>query len=454
MVQAELACAAMREPDVFGRLSWNDTAVQSAKIHDLYAPSQSFQTYRTCLRADVSPPGPPTRTLRSRTALLCFPAHGHLLGRTVSKVRIPQEKETGKIRGIAFVSFTKHSGVLHALTLDGDDLQGKSIKIRRAESKPENKAPNKANPAAGGGANGNLKAAGIQSDGNREENGARGRHSGGGDPAAKIALEVVARAAVMRVADASKVRAAVTRCDGDEKSSTKRKVGDSGNPSTGEDQRRKRRGRWGDYGRVAGEASEINAEPQNGGGRRDGDGHKDVKRHGGDRREDDGRKRGFGSGRSDSGKLQPDDEHTWRTSPDGRSSDRGRRKHRDGHRDRPNHEEARERVKKEREDDYHGIDEGDRRGGDGRDRRGRHAGDRGGRHAGDRGGRHAEDRGGRHAGDRRERHNDRREGDEAHGRRYGKDRGDMGRMRDHYDRDAERGERSKQRSRSRSRDRW
>eukprot|EP00752_Nemacystus_decipiens_P007171 g6421.t1 len=57
----------------------------------------------------------------------------------IASVRIPQDKETGKMRGIAFVAFTKHTGVLHALTLHMDDLNGQSVKIRRADTVPKSR---------------------------------------------------------------------------------------------------------------------------------------------------------------------------------------------------------------------------------------------------------------------------------------------------------------------------
>lgn len=305
-----------------------------------------------------------------------------------AQVRIPQDKETGKMRGIAFISFKKHSGVLHALTLDGDDIKGKGIKVRRADSKSENKG----GPRPGA-VDGNRKAAGSRGSGRREENGAPGQNNGRGVVKGDLAAVEVAKAAIMRVAEAARAKAAVAESGVCEDSAVKRrKVGGvKDDSSTGGEEPREEGRRVGDV-RVIKEAETLN---------RNGGGYRYVSRDG-----DDGV-----VGRYDS------------RSPDNREWDRrDREKTRD------------DSGKITRQDDYEseGGSERRERGGRGRDRRER-----------------------RTEEGRRRRYDDRRGGDEARGR-YDQDRRGMERVRDRDSRNAKRGGRPRysHRSHSRSRDRW
>lgn len=312
---------------------------------------------------------------------------------TVAQVRIPQDKETGKIRGIAFISFKKHSGVLHALTLDGDDLKGKDIKVRRADSKSENKG----GPRPGA-ADGNRKAAGSRDSGRREENGAPGQNNGRGVVKDNLAAVEMAKAAIMRVAEASRAKTAVAESVVYEDSTVKRRKmgGEKEDSATGgEEPQRERRGRWGEEGRRVGDVRIIKeAETQN----RKSGGYRYISRDG-----DDGV-----VGRYDS------------RSPEHREWDR-----RDGEKTRDGSGKIR------RQGDYKSEGGSGRRERDDRGRRER---------------RTEEGRG--------KRYDDRRE-DEARGR-YDEDRRGMERMRDRDSRNAKRGGRPRysHRSRSPSRDRW
>lgn len=317
-----------------------------------------------------------------------------------AQVRIPQDKETGKMRGIAFVSFKKHSGVLHALTLDGDDLNGKSIKVRRADSKSDNKGGPR--PGAIDGNRKAAAAAGSRGSGRREENGAPGQNNGRGVVKGDLAALEVAKAAIMRVAEASRAKAAVAEsgvCE--DNAVNRRKVGGGKDDSStvGEEPRWKRRGRWGEDGRGAGDVSVIKeAETQN--------------RNGGEDRYDsrDGDRRlGDDVGRHDT------------RSPEHREWDR---------RDRGNTRDDSRKIRRQGEYESKGGSERHERDGRGR-----------------RESRTEEGRG--------RRHGDRRGGDEARGR-YDEDRRGMARVRDHDSRDTKRIGRPRysHRSRSRSRDRW
>ncbi|CAM9405730.1 unnamed protein product [Ectocarpus sp. 4 AP-2014] len=167
----------------------------------------------------------------------------------IASVRIPQDKETGKMRGIAFVAFAKHSGVLQALTLHMDDLKGQSVKIRRADT---------AKPRDNGGAQHKKQVPNAPSSARpspRAVQGAGGMGSGGGggsasDPAMKKAIEL-ATAAVIKAAEASKANAAAAAAadaaggDGGQGAAKRQKTRDR----FGEESataRNKRGNRWGD----------------------------------------------------------------------------------------------------------------------------------------------------------------------------------------------------------------
>ena len=58
-------------------------------------------------------------------------------GRTVGDVRIPTDRETGKPRGFAFISLQTDKEAQDAMEeLDGQDLDGRAMRVNEAESKP------------------------------------------------------------------------------------------------------------------------------------------------------------------------------------------------------------------------------------------------------------------------------------------------------------------------------
>ncbi|CAM9585287.1 unnamed protein product, partial [Ectocarpus sp. 12 AP-2014] len=167
----------------------------------------------------------------------------------IASVRIPQDKETGEMRGIAFVAFAKHSGVLQALTLHMDDLKGQSVKIRRADT---------AKPRDNGGAQHKKQVPNATSSARPSPSavqGGGGMGSGGGgggsasDPAMKSAIEL-ATAAVIKAAEASKANAAAAAAaavggDGGQGAPKRQKTRD-GFGEESATARNKRGHRWGD----------------------------------------------------------------------------------------------------------------------------------------------------------------------------------------------------------------
>ena len=81
---------------------------------------------------------------------------------TVVEVKIPVDRDTGRVRGFAFVTFENQQAAEKALALDGTDLNGRSIRVNVAQEK-------KTGGSGGGGGRTGGGAGG----------GGRGRSSGG-----------------------------------------------------------------------------------------------------------------------------------------------------------------------------------------------------------------------------------------------------------------------------------
>ncbi len=87
----------------------------------------------------------------------------------VTEVKIPVDRDTGRVRGFAFVTFEKQESAEKALALDGQDLNGRPIRVNVAQEKKP-----------GGGAGGRSGGgAGGRSGGGRSGGGAGGRSGGG-----------------------------------------------------------------------------------------------------------------------------------------------------------------------------------------------------------------------------------------------------------------------------------
>ncbi len=84
---------------------------------------------------------------------------------SVVEVKIPVDRDTGRVRGFAFVTFETQQAAEKALALDGTDLNGRSIRVNVAQEK-------KAGGTGGGG--------GRTGGGGRSGGGGGGRSGGGG----------------------------------------------------------------------------------------------------------------------------------------------------------------------------------------------------------------------------------------------------------------------------------
>ncbi|CAM9811601.1 unnamed protein product [Chrysoparadoxa australica] len=79
----------------------------------------------------------------------------------VEEVSVPRDKDSGEGRGFAFVTFCKPAGVSKALTLSGDDFNGRPVKINRSGAK--DKAGGGGREGGRGGAAGRGRASAASS---------------------------------------------------------------------------------------------------------------------------------------------------------------------------------------------------------------------------------------------------------------------------------------------------
>ena len=66
-----------------------------------------------------------------------FAQHGEL-----EEVKIILDRETGRSRGFAFVTYTDSQAAEHALALDGADIRGRGIRVSIATERPRNNRQN------------------------------------------------------------------------------------------------------------------------------------------------------------------------------------------------------------------------------------------------------------------------------------------------------------------------
>ena len=57
---------------------------------------------------------------------------------TITNIHIPVNKETGQARGFAFVSFEANEQAEAALSVNGQDVKGRSIKVHLAHNNSQN----------------------------------------------------------------------------------------------------------------------------------------------------------------------------------------------------------------------------------------------------------------------------------------------------------------------------
>jgi RNA recognition motif-containing protein len=73
-------------------------------------------------------------------------------GRTVKEVAIPNDRETGRPRGFAFVTMGSDADAKAAIAaLDGKDLDGRSLKVNEAQDRPQRSGGGGGGGGRGGG---------------------------------------------------------------------------------------------------------------------------------------------------------------------------------------------------------------------------------------------------------------------------------------------------------------
>ncbi len=94
---------------------------------------------------------------------------------TVVEVKIPIDRDTGRVRGFAFVTFENQQAAEKALALDGSDLNGRSIRVNVAQEK-------KTGTGGGSGGRGGRSGGGggRRSGGGHGHGGSSGGHREGG----------------------------------------------------------------------------------------------------------------------------------------------------------------------------------------------------------------------------------------------------------------------------------
>ena len=78
----------------------------------------------------------------------------------VTEVKIPIDRDTGRVRGFAFVTFETQQAAEKALALDGSELNGRPIRVNVAQEKKAG--------GTGGGRGGRSGGHGGGNGGNRE----------------------------------------------------------------------------------------------------------------------------------------------------------------------------------------------------------------------------------------------------------------------------------------------
>lgn len=105
-----------------------------------------------------------------------FSAHGAVL-----EVKIPIDRDTGRVRGFAFVTFESQQDAEKALVLDGTDLNGRAIRVNVAQEKKTDGGARSGGGRPGGGAPRSGGAGGRSSGGGAGRSGGAGGRSGGGN---------------------------------------------------------------------------------------------------------------------------------------------------------------------------------------------------------------------------------------------------------------------------------
>lgn len=90
-----------------------------------------------------------------------FEKHGKVV-----EVKIPIDRDSGRVRGFAFVTFETQAEAEHALALDGTELNGRAIRVNVAQEKKAGTGGGRTGGSRGNGGNRGNRSGG--SDGHRE----------------------------------------------------------------------------------------------------------------------------------------------------------------------------------------------------------------------------------------------------------------------------------------------
>jgi cold-inducible RNA-binding protein len=99
---------------------------------------------------------------------------------TITEIHIPVDRQTGKARGFAFVTFETDEAAQSALSMDGQDLNGRQIKVNMALGKKESSEGGA--PRSGGfrsDRGGAPRSGGFRSDRGGDRRGGFGGNDGG-----------------------------------------------------------------------------------------------------------------------------------------------------------------------------------------------------------------------------------------------------------------------------------
>ncbi len=69
---------------------------------------------------------------------------------TITEIHIPVDRQTGKSRGFAFVTFDTAEASEQALNMNGQEMNGRTIKVHMAHGKKENSGNGGGRPSGGG----------------------------------------------------------------------------------------------------------------------------------------------------------------------------------------------------------------------------------------------------------------------------------------------------------------
>ncbi|MCX5923548.1 MAG: RNA-binding protein [Candidatus Dependentiae bacterium] len=99
----------------------------------------------------------------------------------ISEINIPTNRETGQPRGFAFVKFETEDAAKEALSMDGQELNSRSLKVNIAHGKKESFAPRSGAGSTGGSRFGGERRGGMgggsSTGGSRFGSGSRGGSS-------------------------------------------------------------------------------------------------------------------------------------------------------------------------------------------------------------------------------------------------------------------------------------